>query len=377
MKVVLVHDHLAQDGGAEKVLKVFSEMFPEAPIYTLLSEKDNVKKNYPGSRIDTSIIQKLPGGVKHYQWYMPFMPMAVEFFDLSSYDLVISDSASFAKGAITKPETLHIDYCHTPTRYLWSDTHQYINELKYNKFFKKIISLVLNYIRLWDKQAADRPDFFIANSKTVQERIKKYYRRKSEVIYPPADTDKFNITGELFDENLSKDDYFLCGCRLAPYKRLDIVIEAFKKMPERKLKIFGSGVDEKRLKELAGKASNIEFLGRVEDKYLPKLFYNAKAFIHPQEEDFGITVVESMACGTPVLAYGKGGATEIIIKGESGIFFDHQTPEAIIEAVNNFKKENFNRDSICVIAEKFSIENFKENIKAFIDRKMEEFKNVR
>jgi hypothetical protein len=146
MKVALIHDHLAQDGGAEKVLKVLSEMFPEAPIYTLLSEENNIKKNYPDRKIDVSIIQKLPGGVKHYQWFMPFMPMAVEFFDLSAYDLVISDSASFAKGVITKSETLHIDYCHTPTRYLWSDTHQYINELKYNKFFKKIISLVLNYI---------------------------------------------------------------------------------------------------------------------------------------------------------------------------------------------------------------------------------------
>ena len=174
MKVALIHDHLAQDGGAEKVLKVLADMFPEAPIYTLLYEKKNVDKYFKNRQIETSVIQKLPGSVRHYQWYLFFMPVAVEFFDLRGFDLVISDTSSFAKGVITSPNTLHICYCHTPTRYLWSDTHQYINELRYNKWFKKIISLILNRIRLWDRVAADRVDFFIANSKTVQERIKKY-----------------------------------------------------------------------------------------------------------------------------------------------------------------------------------------------------------
>ena len=163
MKVALIHDHLAQDGGAEKVLNILAGMFPEAPIYTLLSEEKNVNKYFKNRQIETSIIQKLPGGVKHYQWYLLFMPMAVEFFDLRAYDLVISDTSSFAKGVITRPETLHICYCHTPTRYLWSDTHQYINELKYNKWFKKIISYVLNGLRIWDRAAADRVDMFIAN----------------------------------------------------------------------------------------------------------------------------------------------------------------------------------------------------------------------
>ena len=178
MKVALIHDHLAQDGGAEKVLKVLAEMFPEAPIFTLLYEKKNTDKYYRHRHIETSIIQKLPGGISHYQWYMPFMPMAVEFFDLSGFDLVISDTSSFAKGVITTSHTLHICYCHTPTRYLWSDTHQYINELKYNKYFKKVISLVLNYIRMWDRLAADRVDEYIANSRFVAGRIKKYYKRE-------------------------------------------------------------------------------------------------------------------------------------------------------------------------------------------------------
>jgi glycosyltransferase involved in cell wall biosynthesis len=368
MKVALIHDHLAQDGGAEKVLQVFAEMFPEAPIFTLLSEKNNIAKNYKNRKIDTSIIQKMPGGVKHYQWYMPFMPMAVEFFDLSKFDLVLSDSASFAKGVITRPETLHIDYCHTPTRYLWSDTHQYINELKYNKWFKKIISLVLNYIRLWDRLAADRVDVFIANSETVKKRISKYYHRDSVVIYPPVDVETFNISPELIDEKLKAENYFLAGCRLVPYKRLDIVIEAFKKNPDKKLKIFGSGIDAERLKTIAGGAPNIEFLGRVSETELTKLYRNALAFIHPQEEDFGVVAVETMACGTPVIAFRKGGVEETIIEGKTGLFFDDQTPSAIAEAISKFDKSSFDENVIRAQAEKFSTENFKRNIQDFINK---------
>ena len=375
MKVVLVHDHLAQDGGAEKVLKVFAEMFPEAPIYTLLFEKDNVDKYYKDKQIATSIIQKLPGGIKHYQWYMPFMPMAVEFFDLSNYDLILSDSSSFAKGVITKTDALHIDYCHTPTRYVWSDTHQYINELKYNKFFKKLISLALNYIRIWDRQAADRVDLFIANSKTVQRRIEKYYRRDSTLIYPPVDTEKYSLSTNLLDEKLKAEEYFLIGCRLAPYKRVDLVIEAFCQMPDKKLKIFGNGVDEKRLKEIAAGAVNIEFLGRVEDGVLAKLYRNAQAFIHPQEEDFGISPVEAMACGCPVIAYRKGGATETVIEGQSGLFFDEQKKEVIKEVINSFKRSNFDEKIVRAQAEKFSTAKFKENIKNFIDEQYAKFKN--
>lgn len=375
MKIALVHDHLAQDGGAEKVLRVFSEMFPQAPIYTLLAEKENIRKYYKDRRVDTSIIQKLPGGVKHYQWYMPFMPMAVEFFDLAKYDLVISDTASFAKGVITKPETLHICYCHTPTRYLWSDTHQYINELKHNRYIKKVASLILNYVRIWDRQAADRVDLFIANSKTVQKRIKKYYKRDSVVIYPPVEIEKFNLSDEFVDKDLARENYFLIGCRLAPYKRVDIAISAFKDMPQKKLKIFGSGVDLKRLEEIAADAPNIEFLGRVDDKRLAKLYRNAQAFLHPQEEDFGITVIEAQASGIPVIAFKKGGATETIIPGKTGIFFDKQTPEDIKRAVEGFDKSRFNEQEISEYASEFSVDNFKKKIKDFIEEEYKKFKN--
>lgn len=368
MKVALIHDHLAQDGGAEKVLKVLAEIFPDAPIFTLLYEKQNVVNNFAGHRIETSIIQKLPGGVKHYQWYLFFMPMAVEFFDLRSFDLVISDSSSFAKGAITSPDTLHICYCHTPTRYLWSDTHQYINELKYNKWLKKIISLVLNRLRLWDRAAADRVDLFIANSKTVRRRIYKYYRRESTVIYPPVELDKFKVAEAGESETAATEKpYFLAGCRLAPYKRLDIAVAAFKKLgPDYRLKIFGDGVDLKRLKKIAGGAANIEFLGRVSEEEKARLFANAQAFINPQEEDFGITVVESMAAGRPVVAYRKGGALETVIEGKTGVFFDEQTPEALMAAVRNFRAVDFDPAEIRRHAEQFSVENFKQRMMEFI-----------
>jgi len=386
MKVALIHDHLAQDGGAEKVLKVLAGMYPEAPIYTLLFEPKMVNKYFKNRQIETSIIQKLPGGIKHYQWYMPFMPMAVEFFDLSKYDLVISDASAFSKGVITSPDTLHICYCHTPTRYLWDYTHQYINELKYNKYFKKVISLVLNYIRIWDKSAADRVDKYIANSLIVQKRIKKYYRRDSVVIYPPVEVDKFyisknlgssasvEITADKFSSaKATADKYFLIGGRLAPYKRVDIVIKAFKEL-DLNLKIFGDGVDLERLKKIAGNNKNIEFLGRVDDKSKAELYSRCQAFINPQEEDFGITMVEAIASGRPVIAYSKGGALEIIKDKKTGLFFSKQTPKAIVEVIKKFNNSRFNPEEIRQVAEKFSLDRFKQKLKEFVEKEYEKFK---
>ncbi|MFA6995102.1 MAG: glycosyltransferase [Patescibacteria group bacterium] len=374
MKVALIHDHLAQDGGAEKVLQVLAGMFPDAPIYTLLYEPDNVNKYFKDRHIETSIIQKLPGGVKHYQWYLYFMPIAVEFFDLRKFDLVISDTSSFAKGVITAPDCLHICYCHTPTRYLWSDTHQYINELKYNRWFKKIISLVLNRIRLWDRAAADRVDLFIANSRTVERRITKYYRRDSTVIYPPVETHKFFIS-DLKDQPVN-DRYFLAGCRLAPYKRIDLVVNAFKQLGVNyKLKIFGDGVDLERLREIAGDSSNIEFLGRVSEEVKARLFSGAQAFINPQEEDFGITVVESMASGRPVIAYRRGGATETVIAGKTGLFFDEATAESLANVIRNFRSEAFNSEEISRHAANFSVDNFKTSLQDFINQHKKSYDN--
>ncbi len=368
MKVALVHDHLAQDGGAEKVLQVLAGMFPDAPIYTLLYEKSNVEKNYKGKHIETSIIQRLPGGVKHYKWYMPFMPMAVEFFDLSGYDLVISDASAFAKGVVTRTDTLHICYCHTPTRYLWSDTHSYINDLKYNKYFKKIISLVLNYVRIWDRVAADRVDVYIANSKFIAGRIKKYYRREAKkIIYPPVDLKSFRISREL-------GDYYLIGGRLVPYKKFDIVIEAFKKLGL-PLKVWGDGVDRERLMKIAGDSKNIEFLGKVSDPEKYELYSKCIAFINPQEEDLGITPIESMASGRPVIAYKKGGVIETVVDGFTGIFFEEQTPESLIGAISRFKPEQFDSEAIKRHSEKFSTERFRQEMEEFIEEEYKRFKD--
>ncbi|PLX28068.1 glycosyltransferase family 4 protein [Candidatus Parcubacteria bacterium] len=361
MKVALVHDHLAQQGGAEKVLEVLAEMYPDAPIYVLLYKKEVVEKYFKNRTILASIIQKLPWGVKRYRWYLALMPMAVEFFDLSDYDLVISDTSSFAKGVITKPETVHICYCHTPTRYLWSDTHQYIAELKYNKYFKKIISLVLNYIRIWDKLAADRVDYFIANSETVQKRIKKYYKRDSEIIYPSIEEEKFYISNK-------QGDYFLAGCRLVPYKRIDIIIEAFRGS-DKKLKIFGDGLGQDDLKAMAKDCDNIEFLGRVSDDERNKLFSECQAYINPQKEDFGITIVEAMASGRPVIALGQGGATETVIPGETGELFENETVEDLKKVIQDFDTSKYNPEKIREHALKFSKDNFKKQIREFVERK--------
>ncbi len=374
LKIALIHDHLAQDGGAEKVLEVLADMFPQAVIYTLLYDKEKVEKRFKGRQIESSIIQKLPWGVKRYKWYLSLMPMAVEFFDLRNFDLVVSDTSSFAKGVITLPEIPHICYCHTPTRYLWSDTHQYINELKYNKYFKKIISLVLNRLRVWDYAASSRVDYYIANSQAVRKRIKKYYRRSSEVIYPPVDVDKFYISD--LSHQKKEEQYFLAGCRLAPYKRIDVLIEAFKDLgSDYKLKVFGDGVDLKRLTKLAKNCDNIEFLKRVDSNSLANLYSHAQAYLNPQEEDFGITAVESMASGRPVIAYKKGGALETIKDQESGLFFNKQNKQAIVNTIKEFREKTFsgeykwNSYKIREEALKFKTENFKEKIKQFIAEK--------
>ncbi len=365
MKIALVHDHLAQMGGAEKVLQVLCEMFPSAPVYTLLYNEENIKKNFPNIYLEPSIIHKLPGGKKHYKWYMPLMPMAVEFFDLSDYDIVISDSSSFAKGVITKPETFHLCYCHTPTRYLWSDTHQYINDLSYNKYFKKIISLVLNYIRMWDRLASDRVDKYLTNSKTSLKRIKKYYQKDAKIIYPSINMEDFKISDIL-------EDYYLAGCRLVPYKRLDIVIEAFKKNGL-KLKIFGDGIDEERLKNLAKDYKNIEFLGRVSDEEKSILYSKCIAFINPQIEDFGITPVEAMASGRPVIAQKKGGSLESVVENETGILFNKESAEDINLAIQKLEKMQINPEKIRKHARKFSKENFKKQFLEYLDTEYKKF----
>ncbi|MDP3970263.1 MAG: glycosyltransferase [bacterium] len=356
MKIALVHDHLAQDGGAEKVVMAFHEIWPEAPIYVLVHDEDSAHEIFKDKDIRTSFIQKLPLGIKKYQWYFPIMPTAVEGYDLMEYDVVLSSTASFAKGIITRPDTLHICYCHTPTRYLWSDTHSYVKELEVSPIVKWTLPFFLSYIRIWDKMAAERVDKFIANSRLVQDRITKYYKADSDIIYPPVSMDKFSI-GET-------GDYYLAGGRLVSYKRFDIIIEAFNRLG-RKLKIFGNGPEMENLQKQAGKS--IEFIGKVSDEELAKLYREANAFINPQIEDFGITMVEAMASGTPVIAYRAGGAEEIIQPGVTGEFFKYQTWEDLADTVVKFKPAEYDSQRIRAEAEKYSLSIFKQKIQQYVE----------
>lgn len=364
MRIALVHDYLNQYGGAERVLEAFAEIFPYAPIYTLIYDEKRTGKAFAGKKIRTSFLQKIPFTKTYHRLFPILMPVAIEQFDLSRYEVVLSDSASFAKGVITKPETLHICYCLTPLRYAWDDSHRYIEEFGYPKFVKKIVPFFINYIRLWDKEAALRVDKFIADSEFVVRRIKKYYNEEAEVIYPPIKTRIFYI-------EKNPKNYFLMVGRFLPYKRFDVAIEAFNRL-KYPLKIIGDGPERGRLKKMA--KENIEFVGLVSDKKLREYYANALAFIFPQEEDFGITPLEAMASGRPVLAYRGGGALETVEEGKTGLFFDEQAPESLIEAVKKFKPEDFNPQEIRKHALKFDKEVFKEKIKDFVEKALREFK---
>jgi|SRR3989339_1275303 len=357
MKIALVHDFLIQAGGAEKTLEVFQEIWPKAPTYTLFFDPKKLP-TFSGRDIRTSFLQRLPLALEKYQWYIMLMPTATEHYDLSEFDLVLSSTSAFAKGIITKPGAIHICYCHTPTRFLWSDTHSYIQELRVPTFVKAILPPLLSRLRSWDQQAADRVDVFIANSKTVQERIKKYYHRDSHVIYPPVETQNFHLSN-------APKTYFLTGGRLVPYKRYDLVVEAANKtgIP---LKIFGDGPVEADLRKMA--KSNIEFCGRVSEKQKAELYANAKAFIHPQEEDFGITAVESMASGRPVIAYKKGGATETVVEGLSGEFLESQTWEELADHMIRFDEHRYDSVKIKHHADQFSHKRFVEELKTFVEK---------
>lgn len=359
MKIALVHDYLNQYGGAEKVLEAFTEIFPNAPIYTLIYSPKKIQGAFSNKKIYTSFLQKIPFTRSHHRFFPVLMPLAVEKFDLSDFDVVLSDSASFAKGIITNSNSLHVCYCHTPTRYIWDDSHKYIKDFSISRLVKFFIPIFLNYVRLWDREASFRVDKFICNSKFVANRIRKYYKRNAEVIYPPVDVKRFSLA-----VGQSKD-YFLIVGRLLPYKRFDIAIKAFNEL-EIPLKIIGDGPERKSLEKLA--KWNIEFLGEVSNNNLKEYYHNCQALIFPQEEDFGIVALEAMACGKPVIAYRGGGALESVKEGETGIFFDQQSPGALIEAIKNFKSDKFNPSVIHSHALKFDKEIFKKKIKEFVEK---------
>lgn len=358
MKIALVHDYLVQYGGAERVLENFCEMFPEAPIYTLLYDKEVMRGRFSDKKIYTSFLQKFPFARSQHRIFPPLMPVAIEQFDLSSYDMVLSDSSSFAKGVITGPNTLHICYMHTPMRYAWDDCQRYTQEFHFPTLVKRSIPFVMNPIRLWDTASADRPDHIIANSTFVAERIKKYYRRDAEVIHPPVSLSKFHVSE-------TQDDYFLMVGRLIAYKRHDIVIRAFNalKLP---LRIIGRGPEFKRLKKMAG--PTITFLDRVADEELAEQYARCQAFIFPQEEDFGIVAIEALASGRPVLAYRGGDIPRHIVDGETGLFFENQTEEDIIATIKKFQNTKFDTQKIRVSSLLFDKSVFQDRMREYIKK---------
>lgn len=354
MKVALVHDFLLKLGGAERLLGVLAEIFPDAPIYTLLYDEQTVGGLFPKEKIRASFLQNYPTFIrKHHRLLTHLMPRATEEMDFSDYDLVISSSSAFTHGIVTPLNTKHICYCHSPMRYAWDHASEYMEENDIHGFKKIYYAWLIRRLREWDKAAAQRPDLYIANSKNVAKRIKKYYGIESEVIYPPVNIHKFKLSE-------ANSDYFLIVSTLTPYKKIDLAVQLFNKIG-RRLVIIGEGPHKRYLQAIA--ADNIDFLGFKKDEEVREYMENCRALIFPGEEDFGIVPVEAMACGKPVLAYGKGGVLESVIPGVTGEFFYEPTLESMEDGLARlmYNEKSYHPLSIRKHSHTFSKDIFKKN----------------
>ncbi|KAA3657194.1 MAG: glycosyltransferase family 4 protein [Chloroflexi bacterium] len=360
MNIALVHDWLNQLGGAEDVLENFVSLYPNSPIFTSLYWQDRMPDHWQNWDIRTSFIDRMPLAHKKQQLYFPLYPFAFEQFDFSKYDVILSNKSGFCHGVISGPETMHVCYCLTPTRYVWR-YFQYAEQEQLGRMTRRILPPFLTLLRQWDRLAADRVDHFIAISEEIRRRIAKVYRRESTIIYPPVETTRFEPSNRV-------EDYYLFVGRLVPYRRLDLLIEAFNKM-KRPLRIAGSGRDKERLQALAG--PTVEFLGYVPDEDLPDMIARCRAFMFPGEEDFGIAPIQAMAAGRPVIAYAGGGALETVIPG-TGVLFTEQTVDAIIDAVESFDAARVNNAVIRHHAEQFDTAVFQQKMKSFIEEKFDQ-----
>ena len=363
MKVALAHDYLNQMGGAERVVLALHEMFPDAPLYTSIYDPQRVDAAFQSIDIRTSFMQKFPLVKKHHQPFLPFYPFAIEQLDLRGYDLVLSSSSAFAKGIITRPETMHICYCHTPMRWCWN-YDEYVEREHLGKISRAILPFLISGLRVWDQTSSMRVDHFIANSPVVADRIRKYYRRNAVVIPPPVEVSHFT-----FDPTIRPEDFFLIVSRLMPYKRIDLAIEACNQL-QLPLVIIGSGRDENRLKHLAG--PTIRFMGRLSDQEVLYYYAHCRALILPGEEDFGITPLEAQASGRPVIAYAAGGSLASIIDNVTGTFFYKQTVESLVEVLASFDEHAYDPHTIYNHALEFDQPRFKRRIQQFIEAKMNE-----
>ncbi|MBI3941531.1 MAG: glycosyltransferase [Chloroflexi bacterium] len=359
MKIAIVHDWLNQYGGAERVLEVLHQIFPAAPVYTSIYWPEAMPPAYRHWDIRTSFLNRFSPVRRHHQPFLPLYPLAFEQFDFSGYDLVLSNKSGFCHGIITPASTRHLCYCLTPTRYLWA-TRDYLDRERMGYLARLALPLILNYLRLWDQAAANRVDAFAAISRAVQERIQKFYRRPSQIIYPPVATQGFPSVAD-------REDFYLVVSRLVPYKRIDLVVDAFNHL-NLPLIIIGDGRDRPSLQARA--RNNIRFLGRLPDDQVHDYMARCKAFIFPGEEDFGITPVEANAAGAPVIAYAAGGALDTVIDGVTGTFFHQPTSESLAQVVARFRPADLDRAAIRVNAFRFDVSNFKQTLLGFINAQM-------
>ena len=364
LKVAIVHDWLVSYAGADRVVDQIRQVFPQAVIYTLVYDPGAFPEHFQKYDVRTTFVQKIPFAKKLYKNLLTLMPRAFESLDLTEYDLVISSSSSCSKGVITRPDTLHICYCHTPIRYVWSHYHEY---LRHASFLKRLlIPRMLHSLRVWDFAAAQRVDYFLTNSKTCQDRIRKYYRRESQVMYPAVRMDP--VPAEKTD-----DGYYLMVGRFVHYKRFDLGIEACNQL-KRKLIVAGGGDEEKALKKMAG--PTVEFRSRVSDDGIRELYRHAKALIFPGEEDFGIVPVEAQSSGCPVVAYGRGGAGETVQDGVTGVLFAEQTAEDVVRAIQTLEEKHIGADRARTqqAVQKFSEEGFRRELAEFVTKTLQDSK---
>jgi glycosyltransferase involved in cell wall biosynthesis len=371
MKTAIIHEWFINYWGSEKCVESFVNILPKSDIFALIDflKKEDRIKILNGKKAKTSFIQKFPFAKSKYRNYLSFFPMAIEQLDISNYDLIISSNHSVSKGVLSNSNQLHISYCHSPMRYAWDLYFQYVNKSYFASGLKSWYARRLFHkIRIWDFISASRVDYFIANSNHIAKRIKKIYNRDCIVIHPPVDIKNFLL-------NTQKDNYYLTVSRFVPYKKVDLIVDTFSQMPDKRLVVIGDGPDKKRIKKIASK--NVELLGFQSMDNLANYMRNAKAFIFASEEDFGITMVEAQACGTPVIAYRIGGASEIVKDRKTGILFDKQNPTELKRAIEEFEKmeNDFDLLEIRRHAENFDRKIFEEKIRLFIDEKWKEFKN--
>lgn len=370
MNIAVVHDWLVTYAGAEKVLEQILNVFPEADVFSLIDFLPADRRDFiRNKQVVTSFIQKLPLAGRAYRNYLPLMPLAIEQLDLSAYDLVISSSYAVAKGVLTGPDQVHLSYVHSPIRYAWDLQHQYLRDSGLERGPKRwLASWTLHRIRNWDSRTANGVDGFMANSRFVARRIMKAYRREATVIYPPVDVDFYSLRE-------AKEDFYLTASRMVPYKRIDCIVEAFIHMPDKRLVVIGEGSEEKKIRAKAAGAANIQLLGYQPASVLREYMQRAKAFVFAAEEDFGIAPVEAQACGTPVIAYGKGGVVETVLPAgrserPTGLFFHEQTASSLKEAVRAFEtSEGSIRPEDCRLnALRFSVGRFREQFLQFVER---------